>query len=143
VILFIPFAFSIISKPYVAKLKDEQHTYVPKVLDEYLRNNVQETKQDYMYRDDLSGFSKKKNAEIISGKFVYDTNNDESNNSNKDSGNNDSENIPLNPDNSSNNNNESNQDDSSDNNGNSTLETPNDNENVSEEEKGDSSEKES
>ena len=77
VILFIPFAFSIISEPYFAKVKDEQHTYVPKVLDEYLRNNVQETKQDYMYRDDLSGFSKKKNAEIISGKFVYDVNNDE------------------------------------------------------------------
>ena len=82
----------------------------------------------------------KDNSELI---VPDDTNNDESNNSNKDSGNNDSENIPLNPDNSSNNNNESNQDDSSDNNGNSTLETPNDNENVSEEEKGDSSEKES
>jgi hypothetical protein len=34
-----------------------------------------------MYRDDLSGFSKKKNVsaktETISGKFVYDTNNNE------------------------------------------------------------------
>jgi hypothetical protein len=77
VIIFILGSISIIRQPYVVKVKDEQHTYVPKVLDEYLRNNVQETKQDYMYRDDLSGFSKKKNAEIISGKFVYDTNNDE------------------------------------------------------------------
>ena len=77
VIIFILGSISIIRQPYVAKVKDEQHTYVPKVLDEYLRNNVQETKQDYMYRDDLSGFSKKKNAEIISGKFVYDTNDNE------------------------------------------------------------------
>ena len=73
---FIFFCFSIIAKPYIKKQKDVQYEYASKILDEYMKTNLQEQKCDYMYRDDLSTFIKKKNlsakTESVIGKFVYD-----------------------------------------------------------------------
>lgn len=73
---FILFCFSIIAKPYIKKQKDVQYEYASKILDEYMKTNLQEQKCDYMYRDDLSTFIKKKKlsakTESVIGKFVYD-----------------------------------------------------------------------
>lgn len=70
------FVFSNITKPYVKKQKDVQYEYASKVLDEYLKINLQEQKCNYMYRDDLSTFMRKKNlsakTESLVGNFVYD-----------------------------------------------------------------------
>lgn len=73
---FILFCFSIITKPYLKKQKDVQYEYATRILDEYLKTNLQEQKCDYMYRDDLSTFIKNKNitakTESVVGNFVYD-----------------------------------------------------------------------
>ena len=70
------FVFSIIAQPYAKKQKDVQYEYASKILDEYLKTNLQEQKCDYMYRDDLSTFIRKKNisakTESLVGSFVYD-----------------------------------------------------------------------
>ena len=73
---FILFCFSIVAKPYTKKQKNVQYEYAAIILDEYLKINLQEQNCDYMYRDDLSTFIRKKNlsdkTESIVGKFVYE-----------------------------------------------------------------------
>ena len=61
---FILFCFSIVAKPYIKKQKNVQYEYASIILDEYLKINLQEQKCDYMYRDDLSTFIRKKIYQI-------------------------------------------------------------------------------